>query len=119
MYRVLSSSRFPGVKSYYCSKRLLGCVSVVCREKYPPATLITHPYLENTNSESWCYIHRERLCRSRVHSWAHSGQDVLVKISYFYQHINKVIAQNEVGSKIFQEWAIFLKFKELSILLDL
>lgn len=78
IYGVLSSSRFPGVKSYYCRERLLGCVSAACRERYPPATLITHPYLENTNSKSWCYIHRERLRRSRVHSWAHSGQDVLV-----------------------------------------
>lgn len=85
IYRVLSSSCFPPrVKSYYCSKRLLGCVSAVCRERYPPATLITQPYLENTNSESYCYIQRERQCRSRVHSWAHSGQDVLVKISYFF-----------------------------------
>lgn len=78
IYGVLSSSRFPGVKSYYCREWLLGCVSAVCRERYPPATLITHAYLENTNSERWCYIHRERLRRSRVRSWAHSGQDVLV-----------------------------------------
>lgn len=52
IYRVSSSSCFLGVKSYYCSKRLLGCISAVCQERYPPATLITHHYLENTNSES-------------------------------------------------------------------
>lgn len=53
-----------------------GYISAVCRGRNSPFTLITCPYLENTNRESWYPIHRVRLYCPYVHSFSHLGQDL-------------------------------------------